>query len=158
MSWLASSELLEASRALDVRTPRVTYFDGCGVMGLEATRSPAGLRCSVIHPGQRLFVEVQSPQAKPWLVRLEAFQIGVSPGPQRWTVRDEILSVLLELVDGRGVFRLRDLVARLNSDNDLRRRWAVEKATQRMEVTSLVRLGAGCYQLPFSQAVHRRRG
>ena len=103
-------------------------------------------------------VEVQSPQAKPWLVRLESFQIGVRPGPQRVTVRDEILAMLPELVDGRGVFRLRDLVARPNSDNDLRRRWAVEKAIQRMEVTSLVRLGAGRYQLPFNQAVRRSRG
>ncbi len=104
------------------------------------------------------FVEVQSPQAKPWLVRLASFQIGVRPGPQRVTVRDEILAMLPELVDGRGVFRLRDLVARLNSDNDLRRRCAVEKAIQRMEVTSLVRLGAGRYRLPFNQAVRRSRG
>ena len=103
-------------------------------------------------------VEVQSPQAKPWLVRLEAFQIGVRPGPERWTVCDEILAVLPELVDERGEFRMRDLVGRLNSDNDLRRRWAVEKAVQRMEVTSLVRLGAGRYQLPFNQAVRRSRG
>ena len=153
MSWLASSELSEASRALDVRTPRVTYFDGCGVMGLEATRSPAGLRCSVIHPGQRLFVEVPSPQAKPWLVRLESFQIGVRSGPQRLTVRDEILAVLPELINERGEFRLGDLVARLNPDNDLRRRWAVERAVCRLHVTGgaedarIARIKPGCYAL-----------
>ncbi len=81
-------------------------------------------------------MEVQSPQAKPWLVRLEAFQIGVRPGPQRWTVRDEILAVLPELINERGEFRLGDLVARLNPDDDLRRRWAVEKALARMSDAS----------------------
>ncbi len=96
-------------------------------------------------------MEVPSPQAKPWLVRLEAFQIGVRPGPQRWTVRDEILSVLPELVDERGEFRLADLVARLNPDKDQRRQWAVEKAVWRMAGASgmslpLVALGIGRFQ------------
>ncbi len=77
-------------------------------------------------------MEVQSPQAKPWLVRLEAFQIGVRPGPQRRTVRDEILAVLVELVDERGAFTERDLMARLNPDKQARRRWAVEKALTRL--------------------------
>ena len=67
------------------------------------------------------FVEVPSPQAKPWLIRLESFQIGVRPGPLRWTVGDEILAVLPELVDERGEFRLADLVAHLNPDKDQRR-------------------------------------
>lgn len=93
-----------------------------------------------------------SPQAKPWLIRLESFQIGVRPGPQRRTVRDEILSVLPELVDERGQFRLRDLVARLNPDNDPRRRWAVEKAVQRLasgrgSSASLQCLGRGRWQV-----------
>ena len=78
------------------------------------------------------FVEVQSPQAKPWLIRLEGFQIGVRPGPERWTVRDEILAVLPELVNEHGEFTLRDLIARLNPDNGERRRWAVEKAVARL--------------------------
>jgi hypothetical protein len=77
-------------------------------------------------------VEVQSPQAKPWLIRLESFQIRVRPGPQRVTVRDEILAVLPELVDERGEFTMQDLVARLNPDNDNRTRWAVEKALMRL--------------------------
>ena len=77
-------------------------------------------------------VEVQSPQTKPWLVRLESFQIGVRPGPEHRTVRDEILAVLADVVDERGEFRLRDLVARLNPDKDLRRQWAVEKALLRL--------------------------
>ena len=65
------------------------------------------------------YVEVQSPQAKLWLVRLEASQIGVRPGPNRLTLRDEVIAVLPELIAERGEFRLRDLVARLNLDNDL---------------------------------------
>ena len=77
-------------------------------------------------------MEVQSPQAKPWLIRLESFQIRVRPGPQRVTVRDEILAVLPELVDERGEFTMQDLVARLNPDNDNRTRWAVEKALLRL--------------------------
>ena len=77
-------------------------------------------------------VEVQSPQAKPWLVRLEAFQIGVRPGPERWTVHAEILAVLPELVDERGEFTERDLMARLNPDKHVRRQWAVEKALTRL--------------------------
>ena len=97
-------------------------------------------------------VEVQSPQAKPWLIRLEVFQIGVRPGPARWTVCDEILAVLPELVDERGVFRLGDLIARLNPDNDVRRRWAVEKALWRLTHASsptdknLMHLGSGHYR------------
>ena len=77
-------------------------------------------------------VEVPSPQAKPWLVRLEAFQIGVRPGPQRWTVRDEILSVLGELVGADGILTQRDVVAWLNPSGDERRRWAIGRALWRM--------------------------
>ncbi len=73
-------------------------------------------------------------------------------------MRVEILAALPEIVDERGEFRLRDLVARLNPDNDLCRRWAVEQAVKRMEVTSLVRLGEGRCRLPFKQTVRRRRG
>ncbi len=47
-------------------------------------------------------------------------------------MRDEILAVLPELINERGEFRLGDLVARLNPDDDLRRRWAVEKALVRL--------------------------
>ena len=71
------------------------------------------------------------PQAKPWLIRLEVFQIGVLPGPQRWAVRDEILAVLPEIVNQHGEFTERDLMARLNSDKQVRRR-AVEKALTRL--------------------------
>ena len=98
------------------------------------------------------FVEVQSPQAKPWLVRIEAFQIGARPGPERVTVRDEILAVLRERVDENGEFRVRDLVVRLNPDKDLRRQWAVEKALMRLcadeELAgALVRVGLGRYRV-----------
>ncbi|HQU00468.1 MAG TPA: hypothetical protein PLG60_08180, partial [Acidimicrobiales bacterium] len=65
---------------------------------------------------------MRSPQAKPWLVRLEAFQVRLRPGPYPLTLRDEVLAVLPEMVDERGEFRLRDLVVRLNPDNELRRR------------------------------------
>ena len=93
--------------------------------------------------------EVLLPQAKPWLVRLAPFQISVRAGPKRWTVRDEILAVLAELMDERGEFRFRDLVARLNPDNDLRRRWAMEKALMRLCAdeepgSTLTRVGSGC--------------
>ncbi len=99
-------------------------------------------------------MEVQSPQAKPWLVRLEAFQIGVRPGPQRWTVRDEILAVLPELVDERGEFRSADLVARLNPDNEERRRWAVEKTLWRF-----VRMAGGEITIePLGRGKYLTRG
>ncbi len=97
-------------------------------------------------------MEVQSPQAKPWLIRLESFQIRVRPGPQRVTVRDEILAVLPELVDERGEFTMQDLVARLNPDNDNRTRWAVEKALLRLRAveepgSALTRLGSGRFRV-----------
>ncbi len=97
-------------------------------------------------------MEVQSPQAKPWLVRLEAFQIGVRPGPLRQTVRDEILAVLPKLVDEHGEFTMRDLMARLNADNEERRRWAVEKALRRLarwkgvEIMGVEPVGYGRYR------------
>lgn len=96
-------------------------------------------------------MEVPIPQAKPRLVRLGAFRVGVRPGPERPTVRDEILAVLPELVDGRNEFRMRDLMDRLNPYEDSRRRWAVEKALVRLctEVTStsgVTRTGAGRYR------------
>ena len=77
-------------------------------------------------------VEVAIPQAKPWLIRLEVFQIGVRPGPQCWAVRDEILAVLPEIVNQHGEFTERDLMARLNPDKQVRRRRAVEKALTRL--------------------------
>jgi hypothetical protein len=98
-------------------------------------------------------VEVQSPQAKPWLVRLEAFQIRVRPGPYRLTLHDEVVAVLPELVDERREFKLHDLVASLNPDNDLRRRWAVERTLTRLFHTGLpdgsiiVRTGWGRYRV-----------
>ena len=102
-------------------------------------------------------MEVRSPQAKPWLVRLEVFQIGVRPGPYRLMLRDEILAVLPELVDERGEFRLRDLVARLNPDNDQRRRWAVERTLARLFVRGLpavtfTRTGWGRYRVGESRS------
>ncbi len=92
--------------------------------------------------------DVLAPQTKRWLVRPEVFQIGVRPGSSRWTVHDEILVVLPELVDGREELRFADLVVRLNPDNDERRWWAVEKAVWRMAGTSgmslpLIALGIG---------------
>ena len=98
-----------------------------------------------------LFVEVRVPQAKPLLVRLSLFQLNIRPGRSAHTVRDEILAVLPELIDEDGEFRLRDLVARLNPDNDLRRRWAVERTLSRLFVGGLpdggnfVRSGWGRY-------------
>ena len=72
------------------------------------------------------------PQAKPWLVRLPVFRVG--PRLERWTgrVRDEIEAVLPELVDERGEFTMKELMARLNPGNEDRRRWAVEKAVRRL--------------------------
>ena len=40
-------------------------------------------------------------------------------------------------------FTMRQVMARLNPARDARRCWAVEKAVERMAVTTLVRLGAG---------------
>lgn len=101
---------------------------------------------------------MRSPQAKPWLVRFESFQIGVRPGPYRLTLRDEVVTVLPELVDERGEFRLRDLVACLNPDNELRRRWAVERTLSRLFVSGLpddstiVRSGWGRYRVAESRS------
>ena len=67
-------------------------------------------------------------------------------------MRDEILAVRPELVDGRGEFMLRDLMARLNPDKQVRRRWAVEKALARMSDASagapdIERIRTGIYRL-----------
>ncbi len=86
-------------------------------------------------------------------MRLESFQIGVRPGPYRLILRDEVVAVLPGLVDERREFKLHDLVARLNPDNDLRRRWAVEKTLARLFHTGLpdgsmiVRTGRGRYRV-----------
>lgn len=64
--------------------------------------------------------------------RFDVFQISVRPGPQRWTVRDEILAVLPVIVDQHGEFTERDLMLRLNPDKQVRRQWAVEKALTRL--------------------------
>ena len=98
-------------------------------------------------------VEFVGPQAKPWLIRLPTFEIGVRPGPYRLTLRDEVMAALPELVAERGEFRLRDLVARLNPDNDLRRRWAVERTLTRLlneglpNGSTIVRTGWGRYKV-----------
>ena len=104
------------------------------------------------------FVEAPSPQAKPCLVRLAPFQIGVRPGPQCWAVRDEILAVLSELVNECGEFKLRDLMTRLNPDRDPRRRWAVEKVIFRMVTvgrgsTEMERRRVGLYRYRSDDSV-----
>lgn len=42
-------------------------------------------------------MEFVGPQAKPWLIRLPTFEIGVRPGPYRLTLRDEVMAALPEL-------------------------------------------------------------
>ncbi len=77
-------------------------------------------------------MEVQSPQAKPRLVRLTSFRVGVRPGKSARCVRNEILAVLGELVGADGILTQRDVVAWLNPSGDERRRWAIGRALWRM--------------------------
>lgn len=99
-------------------------------------------------------MEFAGPQAKPWLVRLPAFRVGPRPERRTGRVHDEILAVLPEIVDGRGEFTMKDLMARLNSGNEERRRWALEKAMLRLtnavpfDRLGLERLGPGRYRYP----------
>ena len=66
-------------------------------------------------------------------------------------MRDEIEAVLPEIVDVRGQFTMRDLMSRLNPQNEDRRRWAVEKAVLRLSRCSkqsgqrITPLGLGTY-------------
>jgi hypothetical protein len=83
-------------------------------------------------------VEVPIPQAKPRLVRLAGFRVGVRPGKSARCVRTEILAVLDELVGEDGILAQRAVVARLNPSGDERRRWAVERALWRMAHRSRV--------------------
>ena len=97
-------------------------------------------------------MEVLLTHAKPRLVRLAPFRVGPRPERQTGRARDEVLAVLPELVDERGVFTMRQVQARLNPDDDARRGWAVEKAVRRMTGTSgtslpLIALGSGRYQV-----------
>ena len=59
-------------------------------------------------------MEVPIPQAKPQLVRLATFRVGVRPGRGAQCVRNEILAVLDQLVGSDGILAQRDVVARLN--------------------------------------------
>ncbi len=94
---------------------------------------------------------MQIPQAKPWLVRLASFRVGVCPGRTEHCVRTEILAVLDELVGENGILTQRNVVAQLNPDGDERRRWAIERALWRMAHRrregdpALVALGPGRY-------------
>ena len=102
-------------------------------MGLEATRSPAGLRCSVIYPGQRLFVEVSTPHTNSPLLAIAAFTVPRRIRDKRNTVRREILATIDTLCCVSGAeFRLDALLRALNPDDDLQRRWAVQRAVSRM--------------------------
>ena len=67
-------------------------------------------------------------------------------------MRDEILAVLLELIDEHGEFMMRDLLSRLNPEDE-NRRWAVEKAVWRLVqrplrvATIVTRRGPGLFTL-----------
>ena len=82
--------------------------------------------------GHALVVEVPIPQAKPRLVRLASFRVGVRPGRTERCVRTEILAVLDELVGSDGILTQRAVVARLNPEDDERRNWAIARALWRM--------------------------
>ena len=99
-------------------------------------------------------MEVLLTHAKPRLVRLAPFRVGPRQERQTGRVRDEILAVLPELVDERGEFRSADLVARLNPDNEERRRWAVEKTLWRF-----VRMAGGEITIePLGRGKYLTRG
>ena len=158
-----SEEVLGRESTPESSTPNAPVSEGWTLVAIEQPARVTASRTPLRGPPERwwprgarapraVIVEVQSPQAKPWLVRLEAFRIGVRLGPEHVTVRDEILAVLRERVDENGEFRVRDLVVRLNPDEDLRRQWAVEKALMRLcadeELAgALVRVGLGRYRV-----------
>ena len=77
-------------------------------------------------------MEAPIPQAKPRLVRLAGFRVGIRPGRTERCVRTAILVVLDELVGENGILTQRDVVARLNPAGVERRQWAIERALWRM--------------------------
>ncbi len=77
-------------------------------------------------------MEVPIPQAKPRLVRLAGFRVGVRPGRTERCVRTEILAVLGELVGTDEILTQRAVEARLNPAGDERRTWAIGRSLWRM--------------------------
>ena len=102
-------------------------------------------------------MEVPIPQAKPRLVRLASFRVGVRPGRTERCVRTEILGVLAELIGEDGILTQRDVVERLNPSGHERRRWAIERALRRMahrrrEVDPVLEaLGRGRYRADYPE-------
>ncbi len=98
-------------------------------------------------------VEVPKPQAKPRLVRLPGFRVGVRRGRPERCVHTEILTVLDELVGEDGIVTQRDGVARLNLSGDERRTRAISRAVWRMAYRRregdpvLLAMGRGKYRV-----------
>ena len=78
-------------------------------------------------------VEMQIPQAKPWLVRLAPFQIELRTLRQPGTARERVLAVLDELgVRADDVFAVRDVYGQLGIFTGTKDHGAVQRAIDRM--------------------------
>ena len=80
-----------------------------------------------------LVVEMQIPQAKPWLVRLAPFQIELRTLRQPGTARERVLVALDELgVEAGDEFAMRDVYGQLGIVTGTKEHGAVQRAIDRM--------------------------
>ncbi len=78
-------------------------------------------------------VEMQIPQAKPWVVRLAPFQIELRRLRQSGTARERVLVALDAMgVEAGDVFAMRDVYGRLGIFTGTREHGAVQRAIDRM--------------------------
>ena len=105
--------------------------------GSARVPDPRHLRVKFAHPGRAheptRFVEMQIPQAKPWMVRLAPFQIELRTLRQPGTVRERALAALDELgVRAGDEFAMRDVYGHLGILMGTREYRAVQRAIDRM--------------------------
>ena len=87
--------------------------------------------CPVSKPNR--FVEMQIPQAKPWLVRLAPFRVDLRTLRQPGTARERVLAALDAMsVEAGDMFTVRDVYGYLGIVTGTRERGAVQRAIDRM--------------------------